>query len=268
MIDPIVAALIEQEYAPQKSDRWHTLREGVITASDAASALGLNKPFKNRDQFIREKCGYFLIDGKLVKCEKKPDFSSDATRYGCKYEDEARDEYIRRTGEVVHEIGLVKHPVYDWLAGSPDGVTESGRLLEIKCPYKDKVDQTIKPVYLVQVQLLMEILNLEVCDFVKYRPAQHSKTGQMEYSIRVIPRDREFFEKIRPILEETWEDIKRKRVDGLCEVEDEVPRVPEEEPVAVQDVSEPVLCETLAPRTSQLFRSESEGESGEVATCS
>jgi putative phage-type endonuclease len=265
---PVVQALLDQEYAPQKSQQWHTLREGVITASDAASALGLNKPFKNRDQFIREKCGYFEIDGKLVKCDKKPDFSSDATRYGCKYEDEARDEYVSKTGEIVHEIGLVKHQVYTWLAGSPDGVTESGRLLEIKCPYKDKVDQTIKPVYLVQIQLLMEILNLEVCDFVKYRPAEHSKTGQLEYSIREFKRDREFFEKIKPVLEETWDDIKRKRVYGLCEIEDdEVPYVHQDDPASMQDVSEQLLCETSAPGTAQLLGVDSEGESGKVDPC-
>jgi putative phage-type endonuclease len=251
---PSVARLLAQEYAPQRSEKWYTMRESVITASDAGSALGMNKPFKTRDQFIREKCGYFMVDGKLIQCDKKPDTSSDATRYGCAYEDEARDEYVFRSCEVVHEVGLVTHPVYTWLAGSPDGITESGRLLEIKCPYKDKVDQTIKPVYLVQIQLLMEILDLDVCDFVKYRPASCSKTGQMEYSIREFKRDREFFESIKPILEDTWEEIKFKRVNGLCEIHpDEVPRVPEDQSSSVQDVSETLLCETSPAGTSQLL---------------
>jgi putative phage-type endonuclease len=261
---PSVELLLQKEYAPQRSEKWHTLRESVITASDAGSALGMNKPFKTRDQFVREKCGYFMINGKLTKCDKKPDTSSDATRYGCEYEDEARDEYVKRSGEVVHEIGLATHPVLTWLAGSPDGITESGRLLEIKCPYKDKVDQTIKPVYLVQIQLLMEILNLDKCDFVKYRPAKFSKTGQMEYSIREFTRDREFFEAIRPILEDTWEEIKIKRLVGLCEIApDEVSRVPEVQLASVQDVSEELLRETSSSGTSQLLGSNRQGESGE-----
>lgn len=265
MVHPSVERLLQQEYAPQRSEKWHTLRESVITASDAGSALGMNKPFKTRDQFIREKCGYFMIDGRLTKCEKKPDTSSDATRYGCMYEDEARDEYVKRTGEVVHEIGLVTHPVLTWLAGSPDGITESGRLLEIKCPYKDKVDQTIKPVYLVQIQLLMEILDLDVCDFVKYRPAKCSKTGQMEYSIKVFSRDREFFETIRPILEDTWEEIKNKRLVGLCEIApDEVPHVPEVQLASVQAMSEALLCEAPTSGITQLLGSDGQGESGEA----
>jgi putative phage-type endonuclease len=264
MVHPSVVKLLEKEYAPQRSERWYTMRESVITASDAGSALGMNKPFKTRDQFVREKCGYFMVDGKLVQCEKKPDTSSDATRYGCKYEDEARDEYVNRTGETVHEIGLATHPVYTWLAGSPDGITESGRLLEIKCPYKDKVDQTIKPVYLVQIQLLMEILDLDVCDFVKYRPACCSKTGALEYSIREFKRDREFFESIRPILEDTWEEIKIKRLVGLCEIgPDEVLHVSESQPASVQDVSEALLCEALASGTAQLSGTCGQGEAGE-----
>jgi hypothetical protein len=40
----------------------------------------------------------------------------------------------RGTDEVVHEIGLCPHPVEKWLGGSPDGVSESGKLVEIKCP--------------------------------------------------------------------------------------------------------------------------------------
>lgn len=208
-----VKRLLEAEYAPQRSKEWFTLRESVITASDAGSALGLNF-FKSRDAFILEKCGYFYIDDKLVQCDKKPDTSSEATRYGCQYEDEARDFYVKRTGEKVHEIGLVKHPVYNWLAGSPDGVTESGRLLEIKCPFKKKLKPEIIPCYYVQVQLLMEILNLEVCDFIQYRPPN-------EYVAMEIHRDRSWFEKTLPKLKNTWDIITLKRERGLCEIEDD-----------------------------------------------
>lgn len=221
-----VQKLLEAEYAPQRSQEWFTLRESVITASDAGSALGLNF-FKSRDQFILEKCGYFYVDGRLTECRTKPDTSSDATRYGCLHEDEARQVYVEKTGEKVHEIGLVKHPVYSWLAGSPDGVTESGKLLEIKCPFKKKIRAEIIPCYYVQVQLLMEILDLELCDFVQYRP-----TGP-EYLLMQIQRDRKWFESVLPKLKNTWDSIVKKRLEGLCEIEEEydsVQDLPQNEP--------------------------------------
>lgn len=231
-MDPNVKRLIEAEYAPQRSKEWFTLRESVITASDAGSGLGLNF-FKSRDEFILEKCGYFYIDGKLTECKKKPDTSSDATRYGCLHEDAARDEYIKRTGEKVHEIGLVKHPVYSWLAGSPDGVTESGKLLEIKCPFKKKIKAEIIPCYFVQVQLLMEILNLELCDFVQYRPGD-----PVEYLVMQIYRDRDWFEKTLPKLKNTWDEIVRKRTLGLCDIveDDTVQDVPKDESSEMSNV--------------------------------
>jgi hypothetical protein len=34
----------------------------------------------------------------------------------------------------VHELGLIPHEKYPWLGGSPDGLTESNCLVEIKCP--------------------------------------------------------------------------------------------------------------------------------------
>jgi hypothetical protein len=65
---------------------------------------------------------------------------NEATRHGEKYEDEARILYEQRHGEVVHELGLCPHPEHTWLGGSPDGVTESGKLVEIKCPMHRKIE--------------------------------------------------------------------------------------------------------------------------------
>jgi predicted phage-related endonuclease len=40
---PNVKALIEREYAAQKSEEWLALRGNMLTASDAATAIGKNK---------------------------------------------------------------------------------------------------------------------------------------------------------------------------------------------------------------------------------
>ena len=107
---PNVKALIEREYAAQKSEEWLALRGNMLTASDAATAIGLN-PYETPDDLLRKKCGVGIRF-----------MGNEATRHGEKYEDEARILFEERYGEVVHEIGLVPHPVHKFLGGSPDGV--------------------------------------------------------------------------------------------------------------------------------------------------
>jgi putative phage-type endonuclease len=94
----------------------------MLTASDAATAIGVNK-YETPHKLLLKKCG---LGEKFM--------GNEATRHGELYEDEARILYEQRYNEVVHEIGLVPHPLHPWLGGSPDGVSESGKLVEIKCP--------------------------------------------------------------------------------------------------------------------------------------
>ena len=100
---PNVKKWLEFEYAPQKSQEWLDLRKCMLTASDAASAIGVNK-YETPQQLLLKKCG------------KGPVFEgNEATRHGEKYEDEARILYEKRHNEVVHELGLCPHPIYSFL---------------------------------------------------------------------------------------------------------------------------------------------------------
>ena len=53
---PNVQKWLDFEYAPQKSQEWLDLRMGMLTASDAASAIGVNK-YETPDQLLLRKCG-------------------------------------------------------------------------------------------------------------------------------------------------------------------------------------------------------------------
>ena len=53
---PNVKALIEREYAAQKSEEWLALRGNMLTASDAASAIGVNK-YQTPEELLLKKCG-------------------------------------------------------------------------------------------------------------------------------------------------------------------------------------------------------------------
>ena len=113
----------------------------------------------------------------------------------------------------MHEIGLVVHPVHTWIGGSADGVTESGKLIEIKCPMSRKLDGTIPKYYIPQVQVLMEVLDLDECDFIQFNVA----TG--EFQLNTVSRDREWFSASLPVLSEFWQRVLDRRLRPLCEIQ-------------------------------------------------
>jgi len=199
---PNVERLIKNNYDAQKSDAWLALRNTMLTASDAATAIGDN-PYETPTKLILKKCGYYPFNG------------NEATRHGEKYEDEARDIYCEKYGEVSHEIGLVQHPKYPWLGGSPDGICESGKLIEIKCPMRRAITKgEIPHHYMAQIQLLMDIMELEECDFIEYKPHDLMWPQPAEFQVVNIKRDRKWFEEKMPIMKEVWDKVLWHREHG------------------------------------------------------
>ena len=205
MVHEVVKNLLEAEYAPQRSEEWLRLRGNMLTASDAATALGTNPYEKPRD-LILKKCGHKKFDG------------NQATFHGNKYEDEARDIFCAQYGEVAHEIGLRPHPDHPWLGGSPDGITESGKLLEIKCPLRREIKEEVPVYYMPQLQLLMEILNLEECYFIQYKPAEITWPGPVEFVVVHVLRDRQWFADSLPVLQAFWEKVLWHREHGCADI--------------------------------------------------
>jgi putative phage-type endonuclease len=233
---PVVQELINREYAAQRSEEWLALRGKMLTASDAATAIGVNS-YEKPDELIVKKCGYGTFTG------------NEATEHGNKYENVARDIYCERYGEVAHEIGLYPHPVYDFLGGSPDGITESGKLLEIKCPLRRKITNEVPVHYLPQVQLLMEILNLEECDFIQYKPEELTWPNPPEFVVTNVKRDRQWFQDKLPIFDAFWKRVLHHRehgVEGLLpkpkESRGSRKKVVEKKTCAIEDFEEENIC--------------------------
>lgn len=202
---PQVEKLISKEYAAQRSAEWLELRGNMLTASDAATAIGLN-PYEKPEGLILKKCGHKKFDG------------NQATFHGNKYEDEARDIYCDQYGEVCHEIGLYPHPQYKWLGGSPDGVTESGKLVEIKCPLRRKITPEVPVYYMPQIQLLLDILDLEEAVFIQYKPYELTWPGPMEFCVTEVKRDRQWFAEQLPVMEAFWQRVLWHREHGVEEL--------------------------------------------------
>jgi putative phage-type endonuclease len=158
----------------QGTEKWLKERSSKITASAMASCLPRNvrwaNPYACTLSYLLGKLGFSNFEG------------NDATKHGNFYENIAIAAYQHYVNaDQVHFCGLVPHrdPEMHWIGGSPDGITESGVLLEVKCPVyrflrlKEDYDEgkyIIPPYYIPQVQMLMEILDVEHTHFIQFIP--------------------------------------------------------------------------------------------------
>ena len=206
-MDPKIEKLLSATYFDQRSAEWLALRGTMLTASDAATAIGCN-PYETPDGLYVKKVGGRKFGGNA------------ATERGTLLEPIARDMYDAKYNRKSHEIGLVQHHTHKWLGGSPDGVTECGRLIEIKCPLTRKIEDKVPKHYIAQIQLLMEILDLPECDFIQYRPV--TDTTPEEFVVTNVKRDHEWFAHYLPIMKTFWDKVIEGRKTGFtCEVIDE-----------------------------------------------
>ena len=179
-MDKKVARLLKKPQPQQLTQEWFSARQNAITASSAASLLirdnntcdNYIKLYNLQDTFKKDyKCcnpysskfDYFKT--KVFGSKFK---GSEATFHGQKYEKVASDIYSVKFDASIFEFGLITHETIPWLAASPDGITEKGIMIEIKCPYRRKITGIPPFYYYIQCQLQLEVCDLEFCDFTEY----------------------------------------------------------------------------------------------------
>ena len=187
----------------QRTDEWYNIRNNMITASDVASALGINK-YQSQNTFIKQK----------VNTNSQKVFNTLATSHGNKYEDEARLLFSNRFKLETWEIGLFQHKSISWLGGSPDGIASDGNLIEIKCPVTREITHNIPDHYYPQVQICMEVLERPFCYFIQYQPGNSFQNCILD--IKKIPRNIEWFQNNINNLFNIWKKILFFRENGYC----------------------------------------------------
>lgn len=152
---------------PQRTPEWYAARKGMLTASEFKTA------------------GATTVSNSYVlgKVFPAPFTTNDAMTWGCRFEDLACATYELENHAKVREFGLLLHPDAAWIGASPDGITDYGVAVEIKCPYSRKLVEIQKRVsddrpfaqndrenlhgrYRAQIQGQLEVCDLELCDFV------------------------------------------------------------------------------------------------------
>lgn len=213
--------------APQKSVQWLQARHSIITSSEVASALECNT-HESSLELLKRKCSP-MRDNELV--------TSSSIDWGVKYEPLAKRIFERITSTTSSDIGLVYHKQFAWLGASPDGVVSDGRLLEIKCPYHRKIIHGKIPYYYwIQVQVQMEVCDFDEsyffqCQFEEaemnfipvpkqdnvYKGTHENGTNWFlrDYTLEIIKRDKAWFQKSLPMLQEFWNKIQHYRNFGL-----------------------------------------------------
>lgn len=148
----------------QRSEEWYKIREGVLTASSLADAIGEGH-FCTRDQLMIQKCG-----------GPRGEVPFEIVEWGVKYEPVATSFYEKLNNLTVLEFGLVPHPEFTIFGASPDGICDTdspedyiGRMLEIKCPPKRQFTDEVPRHYWMQMQGQLECCNLEECDFLQVK---------------------------------------------------------------------------------------------------
>ena len=189
----------------QRTPEWYAARINMITASDIAAVIGKN-PYQNMRSVLQKK----------VNTSTDVFTGNFATVHGNKYEDEARLLFGKLYNLETWEVGLFRHTVHKWLGGSPDGIASDGSLIEIKCPVMRKVTHYIPEYYYPQVQICMEILNIEQCYFIQYKPESIYEDALID--IKTIPRSREWFEDALPKLDVFWKDVLYHRENPHIEI--------------------------------------------------
>lgn len=162
VLPEIISNLENIPQPEQKTPEWYLFRYDHITASNAWKSLSSQA---NKNQLIYEKCS-------PMNTEKfKPSLNENSLTWGHKYEPLSTKMYELKMNTVVKEFGCIEHPVYKFLAASPDGIVVGennyGRMLEIKNVVSRVIDGCPKKEYYIQMQLQMEVCNLDECDFVE-----------------------------------------------------------------------------------------------------
>ena len=173
-----LAYLLSLPVIEQKTEAWYKAREGMISASDFAQALGEGK-FGTQKQLIQKKC-------EPVN-ESAFSLSNPFFRWGNMFEPVAIDIYSMLNNDIkIHSFGLIKHPKHDFFGASPDGISGDGVMVEIKCPFKRKIDGEIPKQYFYQIQGQLDVCDLDECDYFECEFVQVNSLAVLEEKIADI----------------------------------------------------------------------------------
>lgn len=136
----------------QRTPEWFKLREDKLTASDLYDAI------KNPLSLAKRKLKGISYNSSAIP----------ALKWGTMYEPMATRIYGNIIKKEIFEFGLIINDDIKYFGASPDGITEEGVMIEIKCPIKRKIiDGCIPDKYYYQIQGQLAVCKLKDCDYIE-----------------------------------------------------------------------------------------------------
>ena len=176
----------------QRSPEWFAERCGKVTASRVSDIIA-----KTKSGYSSSRANYMA---QLV-CERatgnvEPSFTNAAMEWGTEKEPLAREAYSVKTGNLVTEVGFIRHPYLE-AGASPDGMVGSN-LIEIKCSNSNThietlLSQTVPMKYITQMQWQMACTGAMWCDYVSYDPRMEPR---LQLFIKRVDRDGEYIKEL------------------------------------------------------------------------
>lgn len=156
----------------QRSDEWHDLRRGIITAS-IVGKLVTPRTIKAASNDESRGIAAMLAAERITGWTDPTYISNDMMR-GIEHESFARDAYSEQTGNEVAEVGFMVREFDGFKIGfSPDGLVGDDGLIEIKCPrakthLSTVVSGTVPTYYMGQCQAGLLVSGRDWLDFVSF----------------------------------------------------------------------------------------------------
>jgi putative phage-type endonuclease len=148
----ILNELKQRPFIKQRSEEWFKLRENRLTASDLYDAV------YHPITLIKKK----------IKNVSFNSYSIPALKWGCMFEEVAANIYAHLNSTKINEFGLLVNDKINNFGASPDGITDEGIMIEIKCPYSREIkDKVIPDKYYYQMQGQMAVCELDICDYIE-----------------------------------------------------------------------------------------------------
>lgn len=169
----ILKKLIEIPVIEQRTPEWFEARIKMLSASDTYKGVRMYKDLIRKK--VRGMMG--INDERMIL--------NDAIKWGVMFEPVANTIYSEMNNGIrIHEFGLIKDPNLDCFGASPDGISELGIMLEIKCPYsRPIIHGRVKEDYYYQIQGQLAVCGLKECDFAEFK---FCKISREEYDNMVL----------------------------------------------------------------------------------
>ena len=167
-----IETLLNRPNVAQRTQAWYEQSRNVLTASEFSAILGTPRAMAT------------LANQKTLPPRDPSQSSSSACStssmgpmdWGVRFEPVVKQILTTMWKANILDIGRLIHPTVDRIAASPDGLIQDaadndriGRLLEIKCPIRRVINDSVPFEYWCQMQIQMEVADIDECEYVEMK---------------------------------------------------------------------------------------------------